>query len=276
MRNYKQPLSTCYASLLVAAMLCYSPATRAADPAAAGDAAINQDTASAILKELREIRQVLEKIEKQGGRAAQAPSKPVTASFSIKGKHTLGAGNAPVTVVEFADYQCPYCLRFANTTFPLLKQKYIDTGKVRWVALNLPLPFHKNARKAAQAAHCAGEQGKLWEMREVLFKNPQKLNVENLPAHAETLSLDMEAFNACLQSDRHLAEIDQDAKDANAVRLTGTPSFIIGKSGGDEITGQVVIGAQPMNVFDAAINKALAQKTVEQKTPKQEANTVQD
>ena len=104
-------------------------------------------------------------------------------------------------------------------------------------------------------------------MREILFRNPQKLNTENLPAYAETLSLDMEAFNSCLQSDRHLAEIDQDRKDANAVRLTGTPSFIIGKSASDEISGQVVIGAQPMNIFDAAIGKVLAQKTVEKKTP---------
>ena len=79
-------------------------------------------------------------------------------------------------MVEFADYQCPFCLRFMRTTFPHLKRKYIDTGKVRWVALNLPLPFHKDARKAA---HCAGEQDRFWEMREILFRNPQRLNVEN-------------------------------------------------------------------------------------------------
>jgi predicted DsbA family dithiol-disulfide isomerase len=105
------------------------------------------------------------------------------------------------------------------------------------------------------------------EMRDVLFRNPKQLNAESLPVHAETLSLDMNAFNACLQSERHLAEIDQDAKDAKAVRLTGTPSFIIGKSIGDTITGQVVIGAQSMNTFDSAINKALAQQTVEKQTP---------
>ena len=267
MKTHKHRLFTLYPGLLLAAMFCYAPSSGATEPSADGNAAITQDTANAILKELKEIRQVLEKIEKQGGRAAKGSSKPTTATFSIKGKHTLGAADAPVTVVEFADYQCPYCLRFAKTTFPLLKQKYIDTGKVRWVALNLPLPFHKDARKAAQAAHCAGEQGKLWEMRDVLFKNPQKLNTENLPAHAETLSLDMDAFNACLLSDRHLAEIDQDAKDANAVRLTGTPSFIIGKSTGDEITGQVVIGAQPMKAFDSAITKSLTQQTAEKKTP---------
>jgi len=266
MRKNNQLSSTLHTSLLIATLLCCSPLTRAAEPDADSDTTITGSTADAILKELKEIRQVLEKIEKQGG-VAKAPSKPTTATVSIKGKHVMGAEDAPVTVVEFADYQCPFCLRFTKTTFPLLKQKYIDTGKVRWVALNLPLPFHKDARKAAQAAHCAGEQDKFWEMRELLFRNPQKLNTENLPAHAETISLDITAFNECLQSDRHLSEIDQDAKDANAARLTGTPSFIIGKTASDEITGDVIIGAQPMNKFDAAITKALGQKPAAKKTP---------
>jgi protein-disulfide isomerase len=230
-------------------------------------APITQDTADAILKELKEIRRVLEKIEKQGGRAAQRPSRPTTASVSIKGKQVMGAEDAPVTVVEFADYQCPFCLRFMRSTFPHLKRKYIDTGKVRWVALNLPLPFHKDARKAAQAAHCAGEQNRFWEMREILFRNPQRLNVENLPAHAQGLSLDMAAFNECLQSERYLDEIDQDAADAKSVSLTGTPSFIIGRTASDEINGQVVIGAQPLNVFDAAISKAMAQPPAPKKAP---------
>jgi protein-disulfide isomerase len=257
MKKYKYTLFGLYPGLLLAAVFCCAPPSGAVEPTASSDAAITRDTANAILEELKEIRKVLEKIEKQGGRAAPAPSKPVTASFSIKGKHTLGAEDAPVTVVEFADYQCPFCLRFAKTTFPLLKQKYIDTGKVRWVALNLPLAFHKDATKAAQAAHCAGEQGKFWEMREALFMNPRKLNVEFLPAHAATIPVDLQAFNECLQSDRHLDEIAQDAKDANAVRLTGTPSFIIGETASNEITGQVVIGAQPVNVFDSAIGKVL-------------------
>ena len=267
MQKNKQTLFTLYTSLLLTAVLCYSPLTRAAESPAGGDAPISQNTADAILKELKEIRRVLEKIEKQGGSAGQRPSRPTTAKVSTKGKQTMGSKDAPVTVVEFTDYQCPFCLRFTKTAFPLLKSKYIDTGKVRWVALNLPLAFHKDATKAAQAAHCAGEQGKFWEMREVLYPNPQKLNVTFLPAHAATLNLDIEAFNACLQSTRHLDTIAKEAKDAQAVRLTGTPSFIIGKTTSDVIDGQVVIGAQPMNVFDAAINKALAQKI----TPQQKA-----
>jgi protein-disulfide isomerase len=231
--------------------------------------AISADTADAILQELKEIRQILEKLEKQGlARGPQPSPRPTHATVSITGKPVMGAADAPVTVVEFADYQCPFCLRFTKTTFPLLKRKYIDTGQVRWVALNLPLPFHKDARKAAQAAHCAGEQDRFWEMRETLFRNPQRLNVESLPVHAAAISLDMAAFNECLQSDRHLAEIDQDAKDAKSVRLTGTTSFIIGKTAEKQITGEIVIGAQPMNVFDAAINRTLQQAPMEKPADK--------
>jgi predicted DsbA family dithiol-disulfide isomerase len=109
-------------------------------------------------------------------------------------------------------------------------------------------------------------------MRRVLFENPQKLDVAYLPAHAATLSLDLEAFNACLQSNRHLDEIAQDAKDAKSVKLTGTPSFIIGKSAKDEIFGQVVVGAQPMNKFEAAIQAALAQASAKKNKPAKNAD----
>ena len=222
----------------------------------------NSEILDTILEELKAIRQTVEKIEKQGlARGQQRPSRPTEATVTIDNKPVMGDPSAPVTIVEFADYQCPFCLRFTKTTFTYLKSEFIDTGKVRWVALNLPLPFHKDARKAAQAAHCAGEQDKFWEMREVLFRNPQKLAGEHLPAHAAGVGLDVEAFNACLSSDRHLADIDQEAKDARAVRLTGTPSFIVGKTASDKISGQVIIGAQSLNVFKAAIQKATGDDT---------------
>lgn len=215
-------------------------------------------TEAAILEELKAIRQILEKIEKQGLKSRrQAPSRPTAATVTIRDKPFMGSEMAPVTVVEFTDYQCPYCLRFTKTAFPRLKQDYIDTGKVRWVALNLPLAFHKNAVKAAQAAHCAGEQDKFWDMRQELFSNPKKLAASDLPEHAARLGLDIDAFKACLASDRHLDGVEQDASDARAMGLTGTPSFVIGRSARDKITGQVVVGAQPLNVFTSAINRLL-------------------
>ncbi|MEN8204978.1 MAG: thioredoxin domain-containing protein [Pseudomonadota bacterium] len=254
---------TCIPLALTAVALLTSPAAMTEE---AVDSATNPDVKmDAILLELKAIRQVLEKIEKQGGRTAKRPSKPTVATMNIEGRPTMGSADAPVTVVEFADYQCPFCLRFSKTTFPHLKKNYIDTGKVRWVALNLPLAFHKDARKAAQGALCAGDQGKFWEMRETLFENPKAIGVQHLPGYAQELSLDVEAFNACLNSDRHLDAIDKDAQDARGVKLTGTPSFIIGKSDSKKITGKVVIGAQPVNVFNSAIKQALEQQPSDNK-----------
>ena len=237
---------------------CSLSFTASAAPDKAAATGISQDVANEILKELKEIRRVLEKIEnKTGTQGANRPSQPRNAKISTKGKPSLGSVDAPITVVEFTDYQCPYCLRFSKTTFPPLKKKYIDTGKVRWVALNMPLSFHKDARKAAQGAHCAGEQNKFWEMRHALFEHPKELGVKDLSKHAKSLKLDVKAFDACMSSNRYLDAIDKDAKDAAAVRLTGTPSFIIGKTTKDQIDGRVVIGAQPLNVFDATIMKLL-------------------
>ena len=231
--------------------------------------AINQDASKAILQELREIRRVLEKIERQGlAQPAQRPDTPKTASVSI-GKESiiLGAADAPVTVVEFTDYQCPFCKRFIQSTFPLLKRDFIDTGKVRWIVRDLPLGFHPNANKAAQAAHCAGEQGKFWEMRDTLFRNNANLGIERLPGYAREIGLDVDAFDACLSSDRHQAQITQDSQEANRIRVTGTPSFVIGKTAGDTVSGQLIIGAQAQAVFTAAIQRILEQTAAAKNPP---------
>ena len=234
--------------------------------------AINQDASKAILQELREIRRVLEKIEQQGlDRPARRPDTPKTASVSI-GKESiiLGAADAPVTVVEFTDYQCPFCKRFIQSTFPQLKRDFIDTGKVRWIVRDLPLGFHPNANKAAQAAHCAGDQGKFWEMRDTLFRNNTKLGIEQLSAYAREIGLDGDAFDACLASDRHQGQIAQDSQEANRIRITGTPSFVIGRTDGDTVSGQLVIGAQAPAVFTAAIQRVLDQAAAGKNPPAKE------
>jgi len=243
------------------------PVVGRAESTATGDA-MDQNTSQAILQELKEIRRVLEKIERQGqSKPSQRPEVPKTASIKIDKEPTmLGAADAPVTVVEITDYQCPFCKRFVQTTFPTLKRDYIDTGKLRWIVRDMPLSFHQNANKAAEAAHCAGDQGKYWEMRDILFRNNSNLGAEKLPDYAREVGLDVDAFDACLSSNRHQARIDKSSQDAAQIGVTGTPSFVIGTSGGDTVSGKLIIGAQPTAVFTAEIQRLLEQGTA-QKNP---------
>jgi len=234
-----------------------------AGPVGAGEQdtpAMTHEQADAILKELQAIRGVLEHIEQQGlARPGGRPARPTSATVKIEDDEpALGRADAPVTVVEFTEFQCPFCKRFNQNTFPKLKRDYIDTGKVRWVVRDLPMSFHAQARKAGQAAHCAGEQGRYWEMREVLFGNSPKLEPEMLPRYAQVAGLDVDAFNDCLASDRHLADMDRDTKVAGNVRITGTPTFLIGKAQGNDLSGNLVIGAQADRVFTAEIDRLLA------------------
>lgn len=226
---------------------------------------ITRQQAAEILNELRDMRALLEKIEKQAQPRAQ-PGRPTTATLDISEPGpVLGEADAPVTVVEFTDYQCPYCKRFVHNTFPLLKRDYIDTGKVRWLVRDLPLNFHPDARKAAQASYCAAEQDRFWAMRDSLFRNSTSLGVERLKAQAADLKLDTGAFNDCLDSERYLDRIDNYTRVARSQRLTGTPSFVIGKTSAGQFSGRVVIGAQSPAVFGAEIDKLLGQ--VDQQHP---------
>lgn len=246
-------------ALLTAALTALCAACVAPDSSVAGQpSTLTQTQADAIVQELREIRRLLENMEKTGlAQAAPKPKTPTTARVSIQDGATLGRTDAPVTVVEFTDYQCPYCLRFVEQAFPKLKQDFIDTGKVRWVVRDMPLGFHQNARKAAQAARCAGEQNKFWEMREVLFANAKQLDADKLPSYGELIGLDTVAFDACLESERHLQGIDRSADTAGDAQITGTPTFVIGKADADWVEGNRLIGARDYRVFEEQIRKLL-------------------
>jgi len=167
----------------------------------------------------------------------------------------------PVTIVEFSDYQCPYCRRFASTVFPMLKRDYIDTGKVRYVFRDFPLAqIHPQAAKAHEGAHCAGEHNLYWEMHDVLFQKQKDLSIPSLKQYAQDMGLDTEAFGGCLDSGKYQAAIQKDMADGAKAGVRGTPSFIIGKTGtGETITGTLVRGAQPLARFQQVI--AAVQKT---------------
>lgn len=230
--------------------------------AQARDRGITQEQADAILSELKAIRTLLEQQQAAGVvPPAARPAPPVQdVTVSIENSPSLGRADAPLTLVEFADYQCPFCTRFHTGAFEQLKQNYIDTGKVRFVSRDLPLAFHGQAEKAAQAARCAGEQDAdaYWTMRHQLLTNASTLSEENMIRYAQELSLDTDSFTACLTSGKHAAAVQRDLAEANAAGLSGTPSFVLGRVSGTTVEGTAIVGAQPYQNFEANIKELLA------------------
>ncbi len=224
---------------------------------------ISQEQADSIVTELKQIRQLLEKQQVQLARvmAPQQPAPPPPpekVQMSIgNGWYAIGRDDAPVTLVEFADYQCPYCKRFHTDAYAELKKNYIDTGKVRFVSRDLPLEFHPYAMKAAEAARCAGDQQKYWELRDALFVNAAAPTDDVIKQASESLLPDTKGFQACLESRKYKADVQKDASDAAALQISGTPTFVLAKSAKDKLDGIRMIGAQPFSAFQSAIDRLL-------------------
>jgi len=231
-------------------------------PIAAGDAdaPLTKAQGDAIIGELKAIRLLLEK-QAVARSAARKPKAPVYVEVSIANHPFMGDENAPVTLVEFTDYQCPFCRKFHVNTFPQIKKDYIDTGKVKYVAMDLPLGFHANAQSAANAALCARDQGKFWELRHVMIMNASKLGAEDINGYARGLGIEMPSFERCLKSKPHQPVIDADIAAARKVGITGTPTFVIvsgGKVTGDsKVKGLKQVGAQPYPSFKRLLETAL-------------------
>jgi len=216
---------------------------------------LTRQQGDAILRELRSIRVLLQKQQQTSKKPRR--QVPTSATIKLADQFSLGNTDAPVTMVEFTDYQCPYCKRFHDTTFSRLREKYIDTGKLRYVTMDLPLKFHQQARPAANAARCAGEQGSFWQMRKTLFSNPRALGRQALLAYASDLSLDVSAFQVCLDENRHEKAIQTDIQAARRAGFTGTPSFVIGKNVNGQVNGVTLIGSKPLLEFENQIQRLL-------------------
>src|SRR5213080_887744 len=174
----------------------------------------------AVKNQLGQVLRLLSQRPAQGGVTVTAPVRT-----SVTDAPVLGRNDAPVTLVEFSDYQCPFCQRFFATTLPALKKDYIDTGKLRFVYRDFPLEMHPHARKAAEAAHCAGEQGKYWEMHDMLFQHQAALAPPQLAEHARTVGVDEPKFAECLSSGRYATRVERGLTDGAAAGVQGTPGF---------------------------------------------------
>ncbi|MFH1587007.1 MAG: thioredoxin domain-containing protein [Candidatus Diapherotrites archaeon] len=158
-----------------------------------------------------------------------------------------GPEDAKITIVEFSDFECPFCGR-AIPTVEQVMEEY--EGDVKLIFKDFPLSFHQNAQKAAEAAECAGEQDKFWEMHDLLFDNQTALAISDLKQYAVDLGLDTGAFNSCLDNGDMAAEVSADFAAGQAAGVSGTPTFFI--------NGQKIVGAQPFSAFKAIIDAELS------------------
>ncbi len=188
------------------------------------------------------------------------PSAPV--KISVDDDPIIGNPDAPITIVEFSDFQCPFCARFHTQTLPLIIEEYIEQGKVKLVFRDFPIQsIHPNALPASVAAECANEQNKFKEMHDVLFENQNEWNkLETVDAlslfnqYATEIKLDEEQFDSCLSSGKYIPEIKKDLDDGRDYGVSGTPGFFIGN---DELGYVELKGAQPFESFKKIIDAQL-------------------
>ena len=179
----------------------------------------------------------------------QAPAAARVPVSADKG-FVRGATDAPVTIVEFSDFQCPFC-KAATATIKQLIEKY--PGKVKWVFRDYPIPsLHPAAPRAHEAARCAAEQAKFWEYHDLLFEKSPRHASDDLKQYAKDLELDTAAFNQCLDSGKHKAEVNSDVQDGARLGVEGTPTFFI--------NGRQLVGSQPLTAFQKIIDSELASK----------------
>jgi len=214
----------------------------------------------AIQKDLAIIKQMLE----QQAAARREPTEAFRqADLTIAGSPAMGKDDAPVTLIEFTDYQCPFCRKHNRRTMPRLVQEYVDSGKLRYVLREYPIEaLHPLSPDAAEAALCAGDQGKYWQMNARLFEE-SRLLPEELVGHAEALGLDLARFKDCFDGDKFVEQIARDLREGEAAGIQGTPTFFFGRTRPDD-TGKVratrtLVGAQPYGNFKLMIDEMLAE-----------------
>ncbi len=194
--------------------------------------------------------------------SAQTSDLTKETSIRIDRAPSIGETSAKITMVEFSDYQCPLSSRYFNLTMRELVKDYVSTGKLRYVFMDFPIEsIHPLALKAAEGAHCAGEQGKFWELHDRLLRNQTAIGAEFLPLHAEMLKLDLPRFRECLESGKYEAAVRQSVVEGKEAGVRGTPGFFLGFTDPNDSKLKAITfvnGAQPYQTFKEAIDKLLS------------------
>ncbi len=187
--------------------------------------------------------------------------RPRSLDLSTEGAPFMGSEEAKVTMIEFSDYQCFFCRRHDRQVAPRIVKDYVDSGKMKYVFRDFPLASHPQASKAAQAAHCAGDQGKYWDMNDLLFRHPRTLTTENLGAFGSSLGLDNDVFLGCVESGKHAQKVQAGQSEGRRAGVRGTPSFFFGLTDAKQSKIKVqktLTGAHPYPAFKRVIEDLLA------------------
>ena len=220
---------------------------------------ITREQGDQIIAELKEIRRALS--DQQHGKVGKGETEETGASVvevSDNDGQSLGSATAALTLVEFTDYQCPFCKRFHDRSWPELKAKYVDTGKVRYVVRDLPLEIHSVAMPAAIAARCAGAQGKFWPVHEALFNAQEALSPELIRKTVTDFGVLLPAYEQCVADPRTRAGITADIAEADSIGVNGTPGFVLAsKKKGAKLSGTLILGSQPTEIFTSRIDALL-------------------
>ena len=253
-----KPLATRALALLVTAGLLTVSAS-AAQP--------NQDELAKLKDQVAQLNaqqlQILASLDelKKIVRGPSAPALKPPPTMTVTGELYKGEPAAKVAIIEYADFQCPYCRRFESQIYPNIRDNYIRTGKLKYYHRDMPLAFHQGAMPAARAVHCASEQGKFWEMHDTLLGDAASLSPADIDQRASQLGMDVPKLDQCISSDRFADIIQRSINEASAMQVSGTPTFIIGTLDADGNLMSVkktVVGASPFEAFKAAIDPLLA------------------
>lgn len=214
-------------------------------------------------EEVRVLQREMQELKQALGARRAGGWEPVEMVLSPEASPAQGRSDAPLVLIEFTDYQCPYCARHFTQTYPQIERDFVATGKLRYVAAEFPIPqLHPLAVKAAQAARCARDQDRFWEMHARLFANQRQL--EPWSAHAQALGLDVGRFDACMSEARDLPEIERNVAQAQRGGIASTPTFLLGLADGGSVrVVRRLRGAAPYAAFKSEIESLLAGRSAE-------------
>jgi protein-disulfide isomerase len=237
----------------------------------AGDEKTLQQDIAALKKDVKALgekqQQILDQLSElsrllRSNATATTPVKQ-PATIDIQGAPSQGDSAATVAIIEYGDFECPACGMYWKEVYPQIEDNYLRTEKIKYFFRDLPLTMHPHAMPAARLAHCAGEQGKFWEMHDTLFANQAALGEKEVSERARPLGVDVAKLNQCFASDKYLDDIRKSASEAQAMGIIGTPTFFLGVMDTNRQVINVkrtIPGAYPYLVFKSYLDELLASK----------------